>query len=64
LTAGYDGYVRLFDFRVHESAQMEFHHIEPLESIDIFPSKLNFIAGGGNKVSLWDIRTGKKLFSA
>ena len=43
---------------------MEFHHNEPLESIDIFPSKLTFIAGGGNKVALYDIRAGKQLFSA
>jgi len=27
--------------------------------MDVFPSKLNFIVGGGNKISIWDIRTGK-----
>lgn len=30
--------------------------------MDLYPSKLNFIVGGGNKVSIWDIRTGKTLF--
>lgn len=33
LSAGYDGFVKLFDFRVHEKAQMEFHHSEQLEAI-------------------------------
>lgn len=27
LSAGYDGFIRLFDFRVHEKAQLEFHHV-------------------------------------
>lgn len=64
LSAGYDGYVRLFDFRVHEKAQLEFHHQEQLEAIDVFPSGMIFAAVGGNKMSLWDVRTGKGLFEA
>ena len=64
LSASYDGYVKLFDFRVHEEAQLNFYHKEQLESIDLFPSGLTFVAAGGNKVSLWDVRTGKELFSA
>lgn len=64
LSAGYDGYVRLFDFRVHEKAQIEFKHEQQLQSISLFPSKLTFVSCGGNKVFLWDIRTGKQLFSA
>ena len=64
LSAAYDGFVKLFDFRVHESAQMEFNHQEQLEAIDLFPSKFTFAAVGGNKMSLWDIRTGKELFQA
>jgi WD40 repeat protein len=32
--------------------------------MDLFPSKLTFVACGGNKVSIWDVRTGKELFSA
>lgn len=30
--------------------------------MDLYPSKLNFIVCGGNKVSIFDIRTGKSLF--
>jgi U3 small nucleolar RNA-associated protein 15 len=30
LSAGYDGFVRLFDFRVHEKAQLELDHGEQL----------------------------------
>lgn len=33
LSAGYDGFVKLFDFRVHEKAQIQFHHSEQLEAI-------------------------------
>jgi WD40 repeat protein len=64
LSAGYDGFIRLFDFRVHEKAQLEFNHEEQLENIDVFPSGLTFAAVGGNKMSLWDIRAGKELFQA
>jgi len=35
-----------------------------MESIDVFPSGLTFAAVGGNKMSLWDVRTGKELFQA
>ena len=35
-----------------------------MESIDLFPSGMTFAACGGNKVSLWDVRTGRELFSA
>ena len=52
----------MFDFRVHEKAQLEFKHEEQIESMDLYPSKLSFIVGGGNKVSIWDIRTGKAMF--
>lgn len=62
LSAGYDGFVRLFDFRVHEKAQLEFNHQEQLEAIDVFPSGMIFAAVGGNKMSLWDVRSGKGLF--
>jgi WD40 repeat protein len=54
--------VKLFDFRVHEKAQLEFKHEEQIESMDLYPSKFSFIVGGGNKVSIWDIRTGKAMF--
>jgi WD40 repeat protein len=62
LTAAYDGFIKLFDFRVHEQAQLSFYHQEQLESIALFPSNLTFAAAGGNKVSLWDLRTAKPLF--
>jgi U3 small nucleolar RNA-associated protein 15 len=62
LSGAYDGIVKLFDFRVHEKAQLEFKHEEQIESMDLYPSKLSFIVGGGNKVSIWDIRTGKAMF--
>lgn len=62
LTAGYDGYVKLFDFRVHQMAQQQFNHQEQLESIALFPSQLTFAAAGGNKLSMWDLRTNKPLF--
>ena len=62
LSGAYDGIVKLFDFRVHEKAQLEFKHEEQIESMDLYPSKLSFIVGGGNKVSIWDIRTGKAIF--
>jgi WD40 repeat protein len=32
--------------------------------IDVFPSGLTFAAVGGNKMSLWDVRTGRELFQA
>ena len=64
LSAGYDCFIKLFDFRVHEKAQLEFNHQEQLEAIDVFPSGLTFAAVGGNKMSLWDVRTGKELFQA
>ena len=35
---------------------MVFHHGSQVENIDIFPSKLNFLACGDKKITSWDLR--------
>lgn len=64
LSGGYDNVMRLFDFRVHEKAQLVFNHGEQVEWMDTFPSGMMFVGCGGNKVTLWDIRSEKCLMTA
>lgn len=61
MTAGYDGKIKLFDFRVHKQAEIVFDHESPIEAIDKFGNGLSFVACGGTAVSVWDVRNGKKL---
>ena len=62
LSGSYDGKIKLFDFRVHKNAQMEFQHGAQVEWFDLFPSKLNFVACGEKKITSWDIRSPQPLF--
>ncbi len=62
LSAGYDGTIKLFDFRVHELPQLEFNHGTQVEWFDLFPSNMNFVACGDKKITSWDIRSAKPVF--
>ena len=62
LSGSYDGTIKLYDFRVHEAPQMTFQHGGQVESIDLFPSHINFIACGDKRITSWDIRSNKPVF--
>lgn len=61
-TAGYDGKIKFWDFRVQKGVTLEFDHGKPVEAIDRFPSGLSVVACGGNSVSVWDVRASRQLY--
>lgn len=63
LTGGYDGIVKLFDFRVGKDNKIALEHGDPVESLDSFPSGLSAISVGGTTINIWDLRMSRQLHS-
>jgi WD40 repeat protein len=62
-TAGYDGKIKFWDFRVQKGTTLEFDHGHPVEAIDRYPSGMAVVSCGGNNVSVWDVRASRQLYT-
>lgn len=69
ISAGYDGQMHLWDFRVDNTsdqaqptkASLSMDHGHPIETALAFPSGTMLASGGGPEIRLWDLAAGGQL---